>query len=133
PTSTSLSAAAGTAAFSSFGLSSFSGYEPEFWTLAEKLPGVLKNQFVDRLLAVASLAHFERGFGHCQRIAHSPVASAIHPEALVAIDFNHIDGARRRALGFRIKCHAGPHARIQHELDGVLLDVIDDDALRLDS
>ena len=43
----------------------------------------------------------------------------------------HIHGARRRRFGIGIERDARPKTPVEHELHGVFLDVIDDDALRL--
>ena len=105
----------------------------ELRTLAEELHGILEDQFVDGFRAVAALAHFERRFRHRQRIAHAPIAGAVHPQSFLAINFHHVNRPGRRAFRFGIERHAGPHPGVQHELDGMFLHVVNDDPLGLDA
>ena len=51
----------------------------------------------------------------------------------VAGGLEHIHRARRGAFGLRVKRDAGPEAGVQHHADGVLLDVVNDDAARAGS
>jgi hypothetical protein len=71
-------------------------------------------------------------FGHGEGIADAPVAGAVHPDALGVAVLQHVDGAVGRAFALGIERDAGPEAVIEHMVDGVLLDVVDDDALGLD-
>ena len=80
---------------------------------------------------MAAATHLLRGLGHGQRIAVTPIARAVEPDALGGDGFNHVDGAHGRGLRFGIKRDAGPEALIEDFVDGVFLDMVDDDALRL--
>ena len=63
-----------------------------------------------------------------------PVARAIQPKPLRrGRGFEDIDGARRGAFRFRVKRDARPESGLQHQADGVLLHVIDNDPRRIHS
>jgi len=101
--------------------------------LAQEFEGVLVNEFVYGLGAVTALAHFEHGFGDGEGIADAPIAGAVHPDVFVAVNFHDVNGAGGRAFGFRVERHAGPETGVEDEFDGVFLDVIYDDTMRLDA
>ena len=82
---------------------------------------------------MAAFAHFQCGARDRQRHADTPITGAVHPEALAAIHFDHVDGPGGGALGFRIKGHARPKTSIEDHLDSVLFNVVNDAALRFDS
>ena len=107
-------------------------WEAKFGVLAEEAQGVAIDEVIDGGLAVAALFHFEGGFGDGKGVALAPVAGAVEPEALRAVDFDHVDGARRGAFGLRVKGNAGPKPGVEDEVDGVFLDVVDDDARGID-
>ena len=107
--------------------------EFKVWGLAEEGLWIFEHYLVDGGGEVAAAFHFEGGLRHGEGIADAPVAGAIEPEAFAAVVFQHVDGAGGGAFGFRIERHAGPHAGIEHQADGVFFHVIDDDALRADA
>ena len=80
---------------------------------------------------MTAATHLLRGLGHGQRIAVTPIARAVEPDALGGDGFDHVDGAHGRGLRFGVKRDAGPEALVEDFVDGVLLDVVDDDALGL--
>ena len=63
----------------------------------------------------------------------APVAGAIEPDALRAVYLHHVDGARGRALRLRVERDARPEAGIENDVDRVFLDMVDDDARRIDA
>src|SRR6185369_12294307 len=77
--------------------------------LAQEISRVLENDFLDGGGDVATLLHLQCGLWHRQRIAHAPVAGAVHPDFFRAIGFQNINRAGRGAFGFRIQRHARPH------------------------
>src|SRR5882672_5581189 len=105
----------------------------ELGALAQKPRRVLEHQLFDRLNRVTASLHFQRSPGHRQWIADTPIAGAVHPKPLTAVHLDHINGSCRRAFGFGIKCHSRPHPGVEHQLYGVLLDVIDDDPVGMDA
>jgi len=58
----------------------------------------------------------------------TPVACTVEPKTLSGILLDHINGARRRRLGFRVKRDTRPVARIEHLAHGVFLDMVDERA-----
>jgi hypothetical protein len=71
--------------------------------------------------------HFKGALGNGKRIRDAPVAGGIHPDALVAVDFEHVDRSVRGAFAFRVKCHSRPETGVDNRPDRVFLDVVDDD------
>ena len=101
--------------------------------LAEEGLRVFEDYIINGGGEVPTAFHFEGGFRHGEGVADTPVARTVEPEALAAEIFEHVDGAGRRAFGFRVERHASPHAGIEHQADGVFLHVINDDALGADA
>ena len=101
----------------------------KFRALAQERVRILEHQFVDGIAGMAASAHLKSGFGYGERITDAPIAGAIHPDAFVAVHFDDVNSASGRAFGLGIKCHASPHASVEHQLDCVLFDVIDNHAL----
>jgi hypothetical protein len=78
-------------------------------------------------------AHFQGREWHGQRDAHPPIAGAVHPEPFGAVKLNYIDRPSSGTLGVRVERHARPEPRIQHDADGVFLNMIDDASFRTDA
>ena len=63
----------------------------------------------------------------------APVAGAVEPETAGTGGLEHIDGAGWGALGVWIEGDAGPEACVEDHAEGVLFDVVDDDAGGVDA
>ena len=77
--------------------------------------------------------HLQHQFRHGQRVGLAPVAGRVGHDPLGADHLDDVAGPRRRAFRRRVERHAAPEAAVQGQADGVLLDVIDADAVRLDA
>ena len=97
------------------------------------MDGVAVDHLVDLVFGVAAFAHFESGARDGEGDADAPVAGAIHPDLVEAIDVEDIDGAGRGAFGFGVEGHARPEAGVFDDFDGVFFDVIDDAAFGFDA
>src|SRR5262249_12100867 len=78
--------------------------------LAKELTRVLVDDPVDCLPIITPLLHFEGSARHGQRNTDTPITGAVHPNPFRAINVEHINGARGRALGLRIQGHSGPES-----------------------
>jgi hypothetical protein len=54
--------------------------------LFHELGRISVDDFVDEVGVVAAAAHFQGGFGDGEGVADAPVAGAVHPDSLVAIE-----------------------------------------------
>ena len=106
--------------------------EHELAALAHEGAWVVEGDTPDHLRCPAALAHGLHGLWDGEGIADAPVAGAVHPDALGVAVLQHVDGAVQGAFALGIERDAGPEAVIEHMVDGVLLDMVDDDALGLD-
>lgn len=95
---------------------------------------MLKDDPVDRTgIITPPAAHFDRGFGNSQRIRTAPVAGGVQPETIAAVKIEQIDGPGWGAFRFGIKRDAGPASGVEHEMRGVFLHVVDENAGRVDA
>ena len=105
----------------------------ESFTLTQEFNRILVRYFLDKLLAVAPLLHFETQLGHQKRVAVAPVGCRVYPDAVGAVNFDYVGCALRRALGVGIDSQARPVAAVEYLRDRVLFGVVDEDPVRVDA
>ena len=96
----------------------------EITALREKCAWIVKADLVNVRRRVATRAHGDDRFGHRKRIAVSPIARGINPNAFGSVHFHNVNGTRRCALGVGIQRHARPHSAIKHHAHGVLFNMV---------
>ena len=96
----------------------------EIAALREKCAWIVKADLVNVRRRVATRAHGDDRLGHRKRIAVSPIARGINPNAFGSMHFHNVNGARRSALGVGIQSHARPHSSIKHHAHGVFFNMI---------
>src|SRR5574337_659710 len=86
---------------------------------------------LDMLGGDPALEHQARGLRHRERVRHTPVGAGVDEDALAAVLAHDLDHALVAHLGVRIKRERGPEAAVEHVAHGLLVVVVDHDALRL--
>lgn len=105
----------------------------EFRRLGHEFDWVPVDHLVDLVFGVAAFSHFQGGAGDCEGNADAPIARAVHPDLVHAVQVENVDRARGRAFGFGIERHTRPEAGVFDSFDGVFFDVIDDAAFWFDT
>ena len=104
------------------------GFEAEFLGLGEEGGGVVVEDLEEGLEGVAAALCFEHGAVGLEGVGDAPVGGGVDAELVVAVDFDHVDGALWGAFGDGVDGHSGPVAGVFDEFDGVFFDVVDEDA-----
>ena len=99
--------------------------------MRKKFIRVVEGDLSNHLLDVSACAQLLLTLGHRNGVARSPVSGAVDPDAFLTVHLEDVRGPLRRALGVGIERHPRPEAPIQDQLDGVFLDVIDQNPARI--
>ena len=81
---------------------------------------------------MAAATHFNVALRHRQRVARPPVAGGVDPDPLPPVTLDDVHGPLGSALAVGVERHPGPEAGIEHGLDRMLFDVVDQHPARID-
>ena len=81
---------------------------------------------------MASPAHLLYEVRHGERFGRAPVSRRVHHDPVVTVHLDDVRRAGRSALGDRVQRHGTPETVLLRQLDGVLLNVVDESSFGLD-
>ena len=79
-----------------------SAFDFEFGWLAHEGNWILESHFVDPIILIAALSHFQCRMWHRKLATDSPIAGTVHPDAIRTKILEHVNGPAVAAFGLRI-------------------------------